>query len=55
MLQERAWQIAEEMSNLPGKFKASNGQLQRFRKRHMVRFRQILSESASVITVTTDK
>ena len=43
------------MGNLLVEFKTSDGWLQRFRSRHMIGFRQISGESASVITPTTDK
>ena len=53
MLQEKTREIFEEMDNMPGEFKASNGRLQMFCNRHMIGFRQSLSESASIITATT--
>ena len=55
LLQEKARQIAEELGNLPGEFKASNGWLEKFRKRHLILHRQISGESASVNTVTTEE
>ena len=48
MLQEKVRKIAEEMGNLLGAFKASNGWLRRLRNPHVIGFRQILNESASV-------
>ena len=55
LLQEKARQIAEELGNLPGEFKASNGWLEKFRKRHLILHRQISGESASVNTETTEE
>ena len=55
MLEEKTREIFEEMDNLPGEFKASNGCLQRFCNRHMIGFRQSLGEDASIITATTDE
>ena len=55
MLQEKTREIFEEMDNLPGEFKASNRRLQMFCNRHMIRFRQSLGESASIITATTNE
>ena len=54
MLQEKAQEIAE-MGNLPREFKALNGRLQKFPNRHVVGFRPIFDESASVITATPDE
>ena len=55
MLQEKTREIFEEMDNLPGEFKASNGRFQRFCNRHMIGFRQSLGEGASIITATKDE
>lgn len=48
ILQERGRQIAEELGLPSGEFKASNGWLSRFQKRHSVAFRTISGESAAV-------
>ena len=55
MLQEKTRQIFEEMDNLPGMFRASNGRLQRFCNRHMIGFKQSLGKGASIITATADE
>ncbi|CAM4833278.1 unnamed protein product [Rotaria magnacalcarata] len=55
LLQEKARQIAEECGLQPDEFKASNGWLEKFRNRHMIGYRQISDESASVCTTTTEE
>lgn len=55
LLQETARQIAEELGALPVEFKASNGWLEKFRKRHFIAHKQVCEESASVDTFTTEE
>ena len=54
-LQEKAREIAEELGHLPGEFKASNGWLDKFRKRHLIVHRQVSGESAGVNMLTTEE
>lgn len=55
LLQEKARQIAEDLGSLPSEFKASNGWLEKFRRRHMIVHKQISGESASVDMLTTEE
>ncbi|CAF2152261.1 unnamed protein product [Rotaria magnacalcarata] len=55
LLQEKARQISEEFGLQPDEFKASNGWLENFRNGHMIGYRQISGESASVCTTTTEE
>ena len=56
LLQERARQIRQELGGLNADdFKASNGWLEKFRKRHGIQYRTICGESAAVDPTTVDK
>ncbi|CAM4904757.1 unnamed protein product [Rotaria socialis] len=56
LLQEQARQIRQQLGGSnAGDFKASNGWLEKFRKRHGIQYRTINGESASVDPATVDE
>jgi predicted DNA-binding protein YlxM (UPF0122 family) len=56
LLQERARQIRQELGGPNGDdFKASNGWLEKFRKRHGIQYRTICGESAAVDLTTVNE
>ena len=54
ILQEKAREIAESLGDNLGSFKASNGWLEKFRKRHNISHRVISGESSSVDIATVN-
>ena len=55
ILQEKARQVAEQLAYTSETFKASNGWLEKFRNRHVISFRTINGESASVDNSTIEE
>ncbi|CAF1202139.1 unnamed protein product [Adineta steineri] len=54
ILQQKALEISEALGDNLGKFKASNGWLEKFRSRHNISHRTINDESSSIDNLTVD-